>query len=104
MKTNDRLFRRPIFKGHDTGHESMTIPGQDYTPLEIMNAFRRGTPADKVYSTENLDKFTKMSQIEKLDYVRDLQVEQHMLRQSLHTMRNERLQQQQQQQQHQHIN
>lgn len=99
MKINDRLFRRPTFVGHNTGHESMTIPGQDYTPLEIMNAFKRGTPASQVYSEHNLNAFTKMSQIEKLDFVRDLHQEQLLLRQSLYSQRMQRIQSQQQQQQ-----
>lgn len=83
VKIYDRITRRPQFVGQTFSGKSMTIPGQDMTPLEILNQFKRGIPPSQVYLDHDIDQFQRMDQMEKIDFLNSLKREQLEARQSL---------------------
>lgn len=68
-----RYSKRPTsFKGETFAKESMVIPGQALTPLEILNQFKRGIPPQQIYIEGDAHQFSKMNQLEKLEFIADL--------------------------------
>lgn len=82
-KINDRINKRPIFVGQKFSGKSMTIPGQDMTPLEILNRFRTGVNPTQVYLEEHIHHFTTMNELEKLEYMKTLKESELLSRQDL---------------------
>lgn len=80
---NDRINKRPIFVGQKFSGKSMTIPGQDMTPLEILNRFRTGANPTQVYLDEHIHRFTTMNELEKLEYMKHLKESELLSRQDL---------------------
>lgn len=99
MKTiNDRLFNRPTIIGQSFPKESMVIPGQDLTPLEILNQYKRGIPPQQVYIAGEAHSFTTMNQIEKLEFIQELKTEQLFAQQQIKTLATQQKLEQQQKQ------
>lgn len=83
LKINDRWFTRPNIKGEIYTKKSMVIPGQDMTPLEILNQFRSGVTPKQIYLEGDAHQFTTMSNIERLEFVKNLRAQSDLLKQEV---------------------
>lgn len=92
LKINDRWSTRPNIKGERYTKKSMVIPGQDMTPLEILNQFRSGVTPKQIYLEGDAHQFTTMSNIERLEFVKNLKVQSDLLKQEVNaTLKEKRL-------------
>jgi len=81
----DRLTRKPsVFKGEVNTKRSVTIPGQDITPSEIMRLYARERPKP-FYSDLNLHEIRSMNIMDKMDFLRNLEQESAQNREILQT-------------------
>lgn len=63
-----------IYQGMFTTEKSITIPGQDMTPTELITRFTSAPRPEHTYINDvNADSYSKMNTIEKLEFMRDLQ-------------------------------
>lgn len=92
LKINDRWTTRPNIKGETYSKKSMVIPGQDMTPLEILNQFRSGVTPKQIYLEGDAHQFTTMSNIERLEFVKNLRAQSDILKQEVNaTLKQKRL-------------
>lgn len=75
MKLHNQFKQRPTnFPGLITKGKSVTIPGQDFTPQEIIRSFTQGRHLPETqYIDAPISQFTRMSIQDKMDYLRNLQ-------------------------------
>lgn len=73
-KIKNQFFNKPsVQTGYITHKKSVTIPGQDFTPQEILRQFTQGRHLpDNVFTDVPVDSFKKMSIQDKMDYLRSL--------------------------------
>lgn len=90
IKINDRWITRPNIKGESYTKKSMVIPGQDMTPLEILNQFRSGVTPKQIYLEGDAHQFTTMSHIERLEFVKGLKDQEFQLKQEINATLQER--------------
>ena len=90
LKINDRWSTRPQIIGESFSKKSMVIPGQDMTPLEILNQFRSGVTPKQIYLDGDAHQFTTMSHIERLEFVKGLKDKESQLKQEINATLQER--------------
>lgn len=75
MKLHNQFKQRPTnFPGLITTGKSVTIPGQDFTPQEIIRSFTQGRHLPETqYIDAPISQFTRMSIQDKMDYLSNLQ-------------------------------
>ena len=62
------------YTGMLTTEKSVTIPGQDMTPTELITRFTSAPRPEHMYLNDiNADSYTKMDTIQKLEFMKDLQ-------------------------------
>lgn len=62
------------YNGMFTTEKSITIPGQDMTPTELITRFTSAPRPEHMYINDvNADSYSKMNIIEKLEFMKDLQ-------------------------------
>lgn len=59
-------------KGRTFTKKSMTIPGQNVTPQEIIRNFTEGSKFREFYTNEPISNFDRMDKLQKIDYLTDL--------------------------------
>lgn len=92
LKINDRWSTRPQIIGERYTKKSMVIPGQDMTPLEILNQFRSGVTPKQIYLEGDAHQFTTMSNIERLEFVKNLRAQSDILKQEVNaTLKEKRI-------------
>ena len=94
MKANFKINNRTTIRPHSIGEtftkKSMVIPGQDMTPLEILNQFRSGVTPKQIYLEGDAHQFTTMSHIERLEFVKGLKDQETQLKQEINATLQER--------------
>lgn len=84
---NDRLFKRQEFKGQLFPKPSLTIPGQDLTPQEIMKLYVISKDKiKKVYTDTHLARLENMSKIERTELLHEVKETQNMLKANLDSL------------------
>jgi hypothetical protein len=73
-KIRNQFFNQPKeMPGLFTYKKSVTIPGQDFTPQEILRNFTQGRHLPhSIFTDIPVDSFTKMNIQEKMDHLRSL--------------------------------
>lgn len=63
-----------VYNGMFTTEKSITIPGQDMTPTELITRFTSAPRPEHTYINDmNADSYSKMDTIQKLEFMKDLQ-------------------------------
>lgn len=88
MKNNVKFVKRygreRKFAGQHFTGKSVTIPGQDMTPQEIIRRFRSGVDLPQHFFTEYpISNFDRMNTMEKLDFLKDLKGRNHQAKEAI---------------------
>lgn len=76
MKIKNQYFNQPDhFKGLTTKGKSVTIPGQDFTPQEIIRSFTQGRVLPQPeFTTVPVHSFMQMNIQDKMDYLKQIRI------------------------------
>lgn len=72
FKVFNKYNNQPDLTGTRFKKKSMTIPGQNVTPQEIIRGFTEGSKFREFFIDENLSSFDRMDKMEKIDFLTDL--------------------------------
>lgn len=89
MSNNKTEFRmryanRPTFIGQKFTGKSLTIPGQDLSPAEIIKRFRSGVSVpDHFFTNHPISTYDKMNVMEKIDLMKDLKTRNYQAKEAI---------------------
>lgn len=75
------LFGHHEYKGEKTSLKSLVKPGDALTPLQIANQVKMGFDFRDVYVDETIQEFINMDRIDKLQFIREKNMELEVSRQ-----------------------